>query len=111
MIKVEGYKAFHGVMRFTPKSKCVSPSEIEGDWLYKPDTNCWYCKGVSYPAKLCTVVRDDSEKHIPKKPILDTIFPSGIKWWNCPICKHNNVETNDNFCHNCGQALDWGDEK
>ena len=49
------------------------------------------------------------EKQIPKKPILDTIFPSGVKWWRCPVCKHNNIETNDSFCHQCGQALDWGD--
>lgn len=49
------------------------------------------------------------EKQIPKKPILDTIFPSGVKWWRCPACRHNNIETNDRFCHNCGQALDWSD--
>lgn len=49
------------------------------------------------------------EKQTLKKPILDTIFPSGVKWWRCPVCKHNNIETNDSFCHQCGQALDWGD--
>ncbi len=49
------------------------------------------------------------EKQIPKKPILDTIFPSGIKWWLCPTCNHNNIDTNDRYCHECGQALDWSD--
>ena len=49
------------------------------------------------------------EKQIPKKTVLDTIFPSGITWYACPVCKHTNVETN-RFCHNCGQALDWSDE-
>lgn len=61
MIKVEGYKAFHGLMRIESKSKRVPVIEIEGDWLYKPHTNCWYGKGVSYPAKVCTVVSDDAE--------------------------------------------------
>lgn len=49
------------------------------------------------------------EKQIPKKPILDTIFPSGVQWFRCPVCNHNNVEKTDPYCHNCGQALDWGD--
>lgn len=51
------------------------------------------------------------KKQIPKKPILETIFPSGVKWWRCPICRHNNIERNNRFCHNCGQALDWGEGK
>lgn len=51
------------------------------------------------------------EKQIPKKPILDTIFPSGVRWYLCPVCKHNNIEKNDNYCHNCGQALDWSEEE
>lgn len=50
------------------------------------------------------------EKQIPKKPILDTIFPSGVKWFRCPVCNHNNVENTDSYCHNCGQALEWGEE-
>ena len=49
------------------------------------------------------------EKQIPKKAILDTIFPSGIKWFRCPACNHNNIEKSDGYCHSCGQALDWSD--
>lgn len=49
------------------------------------------------------------EKQIPIKPILDTIFPSGTKWWICPVCECDEIETNDEFCHECGQALDWSD--
>ena len=56
------------------------------------------------------VLLDALEKQIPKQPILDTIFPSGVKWWLCPVCRHNNIETNDKFCHECGQALDWSDD-
>jgi hypothetical protein len=49
------------------------------------------------------------EKQIAKKPILDTIFPSGVEWYRCPKCKHNGVEKVGCYCHNCGQALDWSD--
>ena len=56
MIKVEGFMAFKGTMRITPKSDTIKPFEIEGDWLYKPDCDCWYSGGKSYPAKICTVL-------------------------------------------------------
>lgn len=49
------------------------------------------------------------EKQIPKKPILDTIFPSGVKWFRCPACNHNGIEKSGCYCHSCGQALDWSD--
>ena len=51
------------------------------------------------------------EKQIPKKPILDTIFPSGVKWYLCPTCNHNGIEKVGCYCHNCGQALDWSDSE
>lgn len=58
MIKVEGYKAFKGVMKITPKNEKFSPFEKDGDWLYKPEYDCWYCGGSSYPASICEVVED-----------------------------------------------------
>ena len=52
MIKVEGYKAFHGIMKVTPKD--YPPCYIaDKDWLYKPDTECWYGDGRSFPADIC----------------------------------------------------------
>ena len=54
MIRVENYRAFHGTMRITPKCS-VPPFEITADWLYKPDTRCWYGDGHSYPAGICEV--------------------------------------------------------
>ena len=54
MIKVEGYKAFRGCMRVTvtlPSGK--APAFVSGDWLYKPETDCWYCGGGSYPSEIC----------------------------------------------------------
>ena len=57
MIKVEGYMAFEGVLRVKPKSKAI-PYELTGQFLYKPDTNCWYGKGGSFPAEICEVIED-----------------------------------------------------
>lgn len=57
MIKVEGYKAFHGVMNITMANG--KELNIEADWLYKPEADCWYGKGSSYPASVCTVVVED----------------------------------------------------
>ena len=57
------------------------------------------------------VCKSALKKQIPKKPILDTIFPSGVKWFRCPVCNHNDVERTACYCHRCGQALDWGDSE
>lgn len=53
IICVEGYKAFRGTMKVTPGNPAYPPFELEGEWLYKPDTDCWYCKGRSFPAFTC----------------------------------------------------------
>ncbi len=56
MICVEGYKAFHGVMIITPViTSHIPPFEIEDDWLYKPDTQCWYGGGRSFSKEICKV--------------------------------------------------------
>ena len=60
MIKVEGYKAFHGTMRISPKNGLYSPFYInDKDWLYKPDTDCWYGNGQSFPADICTSIEEN----------------------------------------------------
>ena len=61
MIKVEGYMAFRGTMRIVPKTVLMQPFEIKGEFLYKPETNCWYNGGGSYPASICEVVEDLTE--------------------------------------------------
>lgn len=57
VIEVEGYKAFRGIMKIEYKSLYAMPMEIAGEWLYKPDTGCWYCGGRSYPDVICTIVK------------------------------------------------------
>lgn len=55
-ITVEGYKAFRGTMKIRPKTAAVPSFELSGDWLYKPETGCWYGKGSSFAADICTIV-------------------------------------------------------
>ena len=45
-------------MKITPTNPNFPPQEIEADWLYKPEYDCWYGKGWSYPAVICTVILD-----------------------------------------------------
>lgn len=58
------------------------------------------------------------ERQIPIKPI-DVCTPV-ITWGLCPVCKGklnmlsrrpNRVFKSNNFCPDCGQALDWSDEE
>lgn len=49
---IEGYKVFAGMMRI---DWGIAVEHIRGKWLYRPDTNCWYCNGHSYPAQCCTI--------------------------------------------------------
>lgn len=59
VISVEGYRAFRGTMLWTPGNPAYKPMAIQGDWLYKPDTDCWYCAGRSYPAATCEILTID----------------------------------------------------
>jgi hypothetical protein len=48
MIVVEGYKAFRGVLIVWQRvnGMLCNHKRIHGEWLYKPETGCWY-GGVS----------------------------------------------------------------
>ena len=54
-ISVGGFKAFRGTMRITPKA-AVPAYDLHGDWLYKPESGCWYGKGSSFPEDICTIM-------------------------------------------------------
>ena len=51
-LRVEGYEIFFGIMRIM-RSPTSRPFDVLGEWLYKPDTRCWYCGGASYPEQVC----------------------------------------------------------
>ena len=56
MLICEGYRMFFGVCRIIPVN--MEPYEVKGTWLYKPEYDCWYCGGSSYPASIVEV-KDD----------------------------------------------------
>lgn len=58
MIQCEGYRAFRGTATIRPTVPGFEPFSLTGDWLYKPEWNCWYCKGGSYPAEIVTDIRE-----------------------------------------------------
>ena len=56
MLSCEGYKMFKGIMKVNGINK-----NIEGTWLYKPEYECWYCNGSSYPSKVCEILIDNTK--------------------------------------------------
>ena len=58
MLVCEGYKMFKGIMKITRASGTIE--FIEGIWLYKPECDCWYCNGFSYPAIVCEISTDNT---------------------------------------------------
>ena len=63
IIEVEGYKAFRGKMRIVPRNG-MNPFVIEGDWLYKPEYDCWYGSGKSFTARVCEIVEEEIQKEL-----------------------------------------------
>ena len=50
------------------------------------------------------------EKQVPKRPLKKRIVNDGYAWeWVCPNCHIVKVTTEEQFCDDCGQRLDWGD--
>lgn len=52
----EGYKVYTGKMRITPKSDRFEPFVVVGEFLYKPEFDCWYGLGSSYPSEICELI-------------------------------------------------------
>ena len=59
MLTCEGYRMFFGDTEITFKNR--KPFVVTGTWLYKPEYDCWYCKGRSYPA---SVVGKQTEREV-----------------------------------------------
>lgn len=61
MLTCEGYKMFWGRLLIVPVMPGRDPYTETGVCLYKPEHDCWYINGSSYPADICRVVEDYSE--------------------------------------------------
>lgn len=77
-----------------PKTCKMVDGRLKGGF---DDTDC-----IEYNAIQTAI--DAIEKQIPKK----YIFVNGR--CVCPNCKENK-QSLDIYCDNCGQAIDWSDEK
>ena len=53
-----------------------------------------------------TIAINALEKQIPKKPKTDDRYVMYI----CPCC-NDFIKVSHNCCQNCGQAIDWSNEK
>ena len=61
--------------------------------------------------QIADIIDDLAEKQIPKKTTKRQYVPNGtLVYGHCPNCDSfpNNFF---NYCRNCGQALDWGQEE
>lgn len=72
------------------------------------------CKGI----KKMELLADAFRKQVPKKPELqgDGYDPEGnlvYDMWVCPCCNKRYELEYDEYCYcpNCGQRIDWGNEK
>ena len=61
MISREGIKAFRGKATIAPKNTKIEPFEVIGDWVYKPETDCWYCNGKSFMSSIVTDIREEPD--------------------------------------------------
>lgn len=62
MLSCEGYRMFRGTVTVTPRKGTGFPAfDVSGVWLYKPEYDCWYCNGGSYPAEIVGNIREEKE--------------------------------------------------
>lgn len=59
MLTCEGYRMFYGTATVTPVN--AEAYDVTGTWLYKPEYDCWYCGGSSYPARIIGNLREVSQ--------------------------------------------------
>lgn len=100
-----------------------------------------YYESIEPVNEACRMAISALEKQIPKKPMIGDTFSKKFQRaiiksdkytdiasnqsYKCPVCKSNIImlweakrnlkafgyKCKNNFCKNCGQALDWSDEK
>jgi len=108
-------------MKIRPKTAAVPAFELSDDWLYKPETGCWYGKGSSFPEDICTIVEVGTKKLIEWKS--DLICGGFAEEWAyvCPECgckisdksglglgEYARSNQRLNLCPNCGSITKKG---
>ena len=73
MLTREGYKMFRGTGEIHHAKTGALIETQYGDWLYKPEYDCWYVNGRSYPAECVFVVTDETEAQEVEVNLYDTV--------------------------------------
>lgn len=63
MLECEGYKMFFGSADVVPVNPRFPKRTIRGTWLYKPEYDCWYVRGESFPAEIVKNIVEE-EKNV-----------------------------------------------
>ena len=58
----------------------------------------------------CDIAISALEKQIPKKPLQQQLNVNKDLIGLCPVCKEMWVIKYKEYCANCGQKLDWGED-
>lgn len=68
--------------------------------------DCNYAQGnMGEQKEALSVAIQALEKQIPKKPI----FTDDKQFALCPCCDMKGLADKQEYCDNCGQAIDWSD--
>ena len=51
---------FKGSALITPKNDTIAPFRMEGTWLYKPEVDCWYVDGHSFPSRIVSDFQEEA---------------------------------------------------
>ena len=95
MLKSEGYMMFRGSATVRPVNGQVFI--LTGDWLYKPEWDCWYVNGHSIPASIVSNIREDVDV------FLETVKEK-IEALNDVVV---NAENADEVRTMCGEIMSW----
>ena len=118
MICSEGYKAFRGTMRIVPKNPNMKPYELTADWLYKPEYQCWYGRGSSFPEGICEVLVDltvlphngpltlDELKGMDGEPVWCAVHNSPGGGYYC-LCDKGVVMVPSGLTYDCEEISGW----
>ncbi len=74
----------------------------EAKILFEEDLKDGKCNEHCHECNARELAISALEKQIPKKPI----NRKGTTYFYCPVCEGNML---NNYCADCGQALDWSD--
>lgn len=89
---IDALKMDNALMEFDPNTGEERPIEFQNE-----------LNQCTYKANLLAI--SALEKQIPKKPVRDREYTL------CPNCKKVEIDWLDNYCHGCGQRLDWSVEE